>query len=179
MELPVHCASARIQKINASKHWGRGNLLVSSGMAAGRQLRTMREGAADAEAAGHRRRREANPGVAAALTALGDAPLKTTQEKKANHSHHCVGNPLTIQRGAASHMLHPCRWRHSQSLTAWKTSWSDVPRAACYLPSTPAVRLRMSFKGGPPLGAGLRRPRRGNRKEAKSRGSAPEASAPG
>ena len=48
--------------------------LFPSGMAAGRRLRTMREGAADAEAAGHRRRREANPGVAAALAALGDAP---------------------------------------------------------------------------------------------------------
>ena len=69
-----------------------------------------------------------------------------------NHSHHCVGNPLTIQGGAVSQMLHPCRWRHSQTLTAWKTPRSDVPRAACYLPSTPAVRLRMSFKGRAPLG---------------------------
>ena len=50
------------------------------------------------------------------------------------------------------------------------------------LPSTPAARLRMSFKGGAPLGAGLRRPRRGNRKETESYrkwGSAPEASPPG
>ena len=35
-------------------------------------------------------------------------PLNTTQEKRwINQSDHCVSNPLTIQRGNASHTLHP------------------------------------------------------------------------
>ena len=55
-------------------------------MAAGRQLRTMREGAADAEAAGHRRRREVNPGVTATLTAPEDAPAQYHPGKKKDQS---------------------------------------------------------------------------------------------
>ena len=55
MELPVHCASARFQKINASKHWGRGNLLVSLGNGRRAPASDIVRGRTDAEAAGHSR----------------------------------------------------------------------------------------------------------------------------
>ena len=56
------------------------------------------------------------------------------------------------QRLDLKEMLHPCRWRRSETLAALKTPRTDIPRAGCYLPSTPAVRLRMRFKGRAPLG---------------------------
>ena len=55
-------------------------------MTNGRRLREGREGAADAEAAGHRRRREVNPEVTATLAAPEDAPAQYHPGKKMDQS---------------------------------------------------------------------------------------------
>ena len=108
MELPVQCAFAIFLKVNASKHWEEANCFFlregppgdSFGQCARAPLTLMQLDTAAAA--------RSIPKLQPPWQLLKMLPLNTTQEKRwINQSDHCVSNPLTIQRGNASHTLHP------------------------------------------------------------------------